>query len=531
MGVPTSRPKIAWGALLLPCLLATTAQATTAQANTDRWSGVQVTPTADDGLAVIGATFDGVEVLGPMAVPYFTLNGARYELQDAMRVAGPTATRGPGVYQVSATYRVPTAQGDVDVVVSHNFTDSDAQWADLGQVGSWVDFSGPEGEYTFYWRVDVDAAGAGNDRVQVFDQQRQGRTLFRTPGEEVAVDLGGTSSWLDRIQLKVMDGPSYAELTSLYLASTDAEARVYAVRSAPGEGEAFPQSLVNGQRLQQLVSDGNLDLPGAGEDVVLWYSSTARGHSGFLGPQFLVSAAAARAGFLEIDVMRFQQGPPATAVIDGGNQTIASAFATGSVNLSRVDDETLAYDSRSSYAEIQTILNEGKSFSSQESPTNWYVHHAVVNQLQGILGFAVLGVMHDVTGYDTNGIFREGSTSFFKPLSKNYPCDAAAPNDCGTALLWTVAHETGHAFNLHHEDWDFATDPASDFFENSAIMGYSYDIGTLHWSFGPDNGNLHLANHPDEYVRPGYGVDFIATVPIPYPYNTWGNHADHHDPT
>lgn len=526
MGERRTQGGLVFGALLLPCLLASTANA-----STNRWGDVQLTPTADDGLAVVGASFEGRQVLGPVAVPFFTVDGVRHELTDATRVAGPTSTRGEGLLQVSATYRVPTSRGDVSVTVYHAFSDADAQWADLGRFGSWVEFSGPEADYAFYWRIDPDLDGAGNDRLQVFSPDEHGAPAFRTPATESTVDLRETSTWLGRVQLKMIDGPSYADLTSLFLESSDRDARVYAVRSGAGENEALPSSLVNGQTLQQVLGHG-AGVPGAGEDMVLWYESRATGSMGFLGPQFL-TAVGSRKGFLEIDKMKRTEFPPNSANIDGGIATIPSAFATGDFNMTDViKDAEVAFDVRSSYAELDAMLNAGKSFNAQESPTNWYVYHVVAWNMAPPLGFAVLGVMFDDPGIaDTNGKYREGSASFWNPLTKNYTCEAAPPNDCNTALLWTIAHETGHAFNLHHEDWEFAGDPASDFFENSAIMGYSYDIGTLHWSFGPDNGVPHLKDHPDDYVRPGFGVPFIKDPPIPSPYNMCEGHEAGHDPT
>lgn len=524
MGIQT---KLTLGAaLLLPALLAPTAEG----ASTDRWSDVQFMPTADDGLAVIGASFDGRQVTGPISMPYFTLDGERFELSNDLRVSGPTLTPGQGELTATATYRVPTPRGDVELTLSYAFSDADAQWDDLGKMGSSVTYTGPEGDYAFAWRLDIDAEGAGNDRFQIYGEERQGRRQFHTPAKETSLEIAGADAWFGRIQAKVMDGHSYDTMTSVYLDSVDSDATLFALANGHGENEANPRALLSGQRLQDVNADA-AGTPGLGSDLVLWYEARNSGASGSVGPQFLIAAPTARQGFMEIDAMRFTQFPPANAPIGGGTATLPSAWATGGFNLTDViNDSTIGFDYKSDYGEIQGFLNDGKDYSSDEGPNNWYVHIAIVRQLSGPLGPAILGVMHDITGYDTNGVFREGATVFYGPLTKNYSCDAVAPNDCQSALLWTTAHEAGHAFNLHHEDWEMPSDPASDFYENSVIMGYSYDIGTLHWDFGPDSGDVHLQSHPDEYVRPGYGVDFIATIPVPYPYNTVDGHEDGHDP-
>ena len=104
------------------------------------------------------------------------------------------------------------------------------------------------------------------------------------------------------------------------------------------------------------------------------------------------------------------------------------------------------------------------------------------------------------------------------------------PQDPEFYFLWTMTHETGHAYNQHHED--FWYNDTSCFYENSAIMGYSYDANTLFWDFGPNSDASMRGGDPDEYVRPGHGVDFVnmTDIFIRYPYDTTITHRKgHHD--
>lgn len=63
--------------------------------------------------------------------------------------------------------------------------------------------------------------------------------------------------------------------------------------------------------------------------------------------------------------------------------------------------------------------------------------------------------------------------------------------------LLAVAHEVGHAFNLHHEDANATT--------KTVMYSPIPNIGDANYEFSADSID-HLLNHPEDCRRPGIGV-------------------------
>jgi hypothetical protein len=512
--------------LALP-LLGAAASAPLAEAATTRWHDVTWSVTHDDGLALTGAAFAGQKILGAMAVPYFELNGARYELTDARRIAGPTLGEADGALTVLATYRVPVRGGDVDVTVYHSVIDEDAQYRDLGEVSSRVTFRGPAGDYAFFWRIDPDLRGAAGDRVQVFTEAGN-RGYWAASEQEQVIDLGGRLEF-SRFKVRLNDGPDYAHQTQLRLAPpSQGTATAYVVRAKDGEWEANPVALVDRERVQTVQTGELVNQPIEGSDLALWYRAALRGSEGTLGPRMFAAELAGRSAIVEIDRMESTQWPPATITLQGKTQSVATAFATGGITINKVVNDTVFPDkNKISQAELDAVMESNISLQAEmDTPTQWYSWFGVANTLN-IPG--VLGIMEDIDGYSSDTDYREGGFMLYDSIVSSLPLLEEAgypPQDLGQYMLWTLTHETGHAYNQHHEDY-WITD-TSCFYNDSAIMGYSYDVvNHLFWDFGP-NTDYSMTNDPDDYVRPGHGVDFIASSGA-YPYNTTKKHRkDHH---
>lgn len=498
-----------------------------AHAATSRWHDVSYTPTLNDGLALTGASFEGQRILSSMAIPYFTFNGQRYELTDDLRVAGPTAAETDGTFSVLATYRVPLPGGDLELTVYHALIDEDLQYRDLGEISSWVKFNGPTGEYAFYWRIDPDLQGQAGDRAQVYTASGA-RGYYAAPARERAVDLGGVLEF-NRFQVRLSDGEDYAHQVQLRVSPpAEGNATVYLVRAHDGEWESNPARLVNGEPLQTVQQGELVNQPIEGSDLVMWYKATLNGAQGMTGPRMFADELTGRNSVVEIDRMQTSEYPPDTIVLQGKTQSMQSAFATGSITINKLyKDGVIPDKDRVSMGELDAIMESNISYqATQDTPTQWYSYFGMIKSLN-IAG--VLGIMYDVTGYSSDEAYREGAFGLYDSIVDSLPLLEQAgypPQDLGQYLLWTTSHETGHAYNQHHEDYYIVS--TSCFYNDSAIMGYSYDVENhLFWDFGP-NSDYSMASEPDDYVRPGHGVDFISSDASPYPYNTTKKHRNGH---
>lgn len=500
------------------------------EAEGGHWEGVSFTPTHNDGLALTGAWLSGQQVLGAVAIPFFELNGQRYELLERHRVGAPTVVREPGEQVISAQYRLPVDGGEAQIELLVTLSDVDAQYADLSRVSHQVRFAGPEGEWRFFWRIDPELRGSDGDQVQVYTPARS-RGYWAAPVLERSLPLSGVADF-DRFQLRLQDGSAANALTRLWLEQPEqGEATAYVVRAGDGEWEQVPSRLLDGQTLQQLRPEQPVALPEVGSDLVIWYEASLRATSGSLGPVMQAANISARPSVLEMDRMASTAFPPATVVHQGQTESMESAFAGGGITISRIYyDGTIADKSRVNMSELDAIMEASVTYqATQDTPTQWFSWQGIAKTLD-IPG--VLGVMYDVTGYSGDTSYREGAFALYDSIVDILPqleASGYGAQNLEEYLLWTVTHETGHAYNQHHEDYWY--DETSCFYANSAIMGYSYDCaGQLFWDFGP-NSNGAMANDPEEYVRPGHGVDFISSRPGPYPYNTTRAHRGGHHST
>ena len=500
-----------------------------ADAALDRWQDVDFTRTYNDGLALTGASLDGYKVIDTMAVPFFTLDGVRYELTDDARVSGPTVETADGAMVIEAAYEVDTHLGTVSVTVTHALFDEDTVNPDLAELVSQVDYTGPEGDYSFYWRIDPDLRGAAGDRVQVYGKVGS-RGAWKAPEREVEVPLDGALEF-GRHKIRFNDGPDFAHQTQLRLAAAD-HAVAYVVEARDDEWEAGPETLVNAERVQTVQNFGALPQPVMGSDLVLWYRADLRGASGTAGPEMLATTVAGRQAVIELDRMPSTEYPPEVYNRDGELLSIESAFGKAGITINQIfKGGTIPDKEKLSLAELDAIMESSMDYqATEDTETQWYSWFGIV---QDFIVTGVLGVMADYYEYSSDDAYREGAFAFYVGMEKTLPLleDAGyPPQDLDLYLIWTVTHETGHAYNQHHED--FWYDENSCFYENSAIMGYSYDAYTLVWDFGPNSSASMRGGDPDEYVRPGHGVDFVnLTDPfIRYPYDTTIKHRlGHHD--
>lgn len=532
MSTPLTRVLVLALPLIVPSLLSGTADAASLDTSggLSRWSNATYTTTYNDGLALQGVDHDGYALLNSLSLPFFEFQGTRYELTDALRVGAPLVVAGSDSQEVSAQYRIPVAGGVVELTLTHRLADADRIYDDVSELSSKVRVSGPEGDYRFYWRVDADLRGAGNDKVQVY-QDLKGRGYWRAPAEETRFDLTGSGEF-DRFKVRLFDGNDAIDQTRLWVGLPEqGTASVYLLRAGQGEFEAHPSTLLNHQPLQSLSTDELVPQAVAGSNQVLWYQANRRGSQFEVGPSLFAASISARTSVLEIDRMASTEFPPQTVTHKGKTESLQTAFATGQITVSKIYyDGTITDKSRVNMSELDAIMETNVSLqSTQDTPTQWFSWFGVAKTLD-IPG--VLGVMYDVTGYSADTAYREGAFGLYDSIVDVLPqlVDAGyPPQNLGEYLLWTVTHESGHAYNQHHED--FYYDETSCFYANTGIMGYSYDAANeLFWDFAP-NSDKALASDPDDYVRPGHGVDFISSKPGPYPYNTTRGHRSGHQST
>jgi len=257
-----------------------------------------------------------------------------------------------------------------------------------------------------------------------------------------------------------------------------------------------------------------------------------KGSAGELGPDLYAATLAGRQAVIEIDRMPTTEQPIQSMTHNGELVSVESAFAKAGITINEIFRDGLIPDSETlTIAELDAILESHSDYQdTEDTPTQWYSWFGIARNLQ-IPG--VLGIMYDYFEYSSDEAYREGAYAFYQAIDETLPLLVDAgypPQDPDLYLLWTTAHETGHAYNQHHEDW-YMND-TSCFYENSAIMGYSYDANTLYWDFGPNSSASMRGGDPEEYVRPGHGVDFIKTSGVGfYPYNTTRAHKDGHHST
>ncbi len=509
------------------------------EAHTERWDLASIRA-SDPGGPVVGAGFEGLEVLGGLTVPYFTLDGVRHDLSVRDQVEPPRVLREGGGLVVETAYRVPTESRPVTVRIRHRFVDHDARYSDLGVFGSEVAFEGPAGVYRFFWRVDLDLDGPEGDRVQVFAPAGRRGYWSATGGEQVvelpagcagdAARAGCPVVEFGRYLVRLIDGPDHAHQVQVRLGLPDhGRATVFVVRNRAEEATADPVELVDGEVIQRVSHGEPIPQPVAGSDLVLWYRAEQTGSRGLLGPTFHVARLSGRQAVIELDRMESTQYPPETSVLQGETISIESAFAKAGVTINRIIKDGVIPDAHNlSIAELDATMETHMTHQEEEdTPTQWYSWFGLVHSLYAP---GVLGIMADYYEYSSDEAYREGAFAFYDAVVEYaylFSLLGFPPQDPGQWLMMTVAHETGHAYNQHHEDYWIV--PESCFYQDSSIMGYSFDVTNhLYWDFGPNSDASMRGGDPDEYVRPGHGVDFVADSPRPYPYNTTVAHQRGH---
>lgn len=470
------------GALALPlvCL------STQAQAAAHRWSEPTITPTQNDGLALTGLSLRGQTMFNVISTPYFYLNGQRYELKDQYRTSAPTLAGADGFSQYATTYRVPVQGGLVNATLYYTLQDFANQDSDNAQLSAWIKFDGPQGDYRFYWRMDVDPGSRSGNLVQLGGSENGPLVT-----SERAIDLGASP-------LNIIDSKSFQQQTRMsLLAQASDNARVYVTQFHGNEVEVLPETLVNSEAMT-----GRKD----GGDTVLWYETRLNNVSGGLtGPDMQAISASRVNAIVEQDKMSSAEFVSASVSVFNENRSFQGAFGAAGINVVDIknDDSALANDTASTNAELHSLMVSSKDFESQDTSSQWYSWVGTV--LQSSSGSGVLGIMFDDGTTNTDSKPRQGCAVFYNPhKSGTWP----SGDTYMAELLLTMTHESGHVYNQHHEDFCAGRFSFSTFRSNSAIMGYAF-MDTSQWTFS--GGSITtLSTEPEEYSRPGHGYAFTT---------------------
>ncbi|RME51364.1 MAG: hypothetical protein D6795_08400 [Deltaproteobacteria bacterium] len=476
-------------------------------AATVRWSDLSLS--SEGGIVSVRADYDGKEWIASASLPYFLKDGVRYTLDETHRITPFTRADGEGFTRFAATYRVPVEDGEVRATLSWNFFDVATHDENMGRFSAWVEFTGPEGDYDFFWRIDPDLAGAENDRLEVL-RTRSGETRFETLARETVWGLGG-KRYLDRYQARIVNGRNTMHnLTQFYVSAAQSDhARLYVAAYRPGETMERPPVSSRAEKIAEVTREG---YPIGGSDIVLWYETRLQGTTGTLsGPDMYALSVSAVSATIEHDRMNTTDWVPDSAEVQGEMQSVASAFASIGVNVNLRRSDTIPRDSVSTNAELHSYMVSHKSYENQDSPSNWYSYllMAVNSTVPG-----TLGIMFDDGSTDTDGKPRQGCAIF-------YAAHNTMPNPDAERML-SAAHEQGHCYNQHHEDYCPYKRARASFKSYSAIMGYSF-TNTVRWQFGW-NTIQSVDNDPVDYIRPGHGKSFTTGGS----YNMTSSHARGH---
>lgn len=469
-----------------------------------RWSEPTVTPTLNDGLELRGVNLRGQSLIHSVSTPFFMLDGQRYELGEARRVSELERLTAPGFTQLLAQYEVPVEQGLVKATVSYTLLDERVAGYEPSQLSAWVQFEGPQGDYRFFWRMDVDPGQRAGNLAELLGQHE--RPELQT--QEAMLDLS-------RGSLRVRDGKGGDEQTQLeLLPRAEDQARAYLVQFRGGEMEALPQTLVNGEALT-----GRKD----GGDLVLWYETQLNGvRGGLTGPDMSAVAATRVNAILEQDKMTSAEFVETSVTVFNEARSFQGAFGDAGIRFTDVknDDNALANDTSSTNSELHSLMVANTDYDSQDSATQWYSWVGTV--LQSSSGSGVLGIMFDDGATNTDGKPRQGCAVFYNPHKNgSWP----SGDTYMAELLLTLTHETGHVYNQHHEDFCAGRFSFSTFRSNSAIMGYAF-MDTSQWTFSPGTVTT-LTSEPEEYSRPGTGYAFTTSGA----YNMTSEHEAKHSST
>ena len=483
------------------CLLV---MAPDAEAAPARWSSPVVSPTEMEGLFLGSADLDGHTILRSASLPWFTYQGQSHHFSDDLRVGGLEVSEGDGLYHAVQHYAIPVEGGVVKAAVSYTLSDVARTDASSAQWSSWVDFQGPRGDYHFYWRMDLDVGGQTSNLAQV---ARGGAEGFTTVSHEGAISLNPD------VAFEVVDTRSYLQGTRVvFQPMAEDHAQVWVTRFEPGDTSDL--SSADGERT---------DEPG---DYVIWYETRlADVVGGITGPDVEAMTASRVNAIMEEDKMTSSVWLDASAYVFGVNRSIQTAFATANINVTSVyrSDASLPDDTSSTNAELHSLMVGNKDYESQDSSTNWYSWLGMV--LNSASGPGVLGIMFDDGATNNDSKPRQGAAVF--AAAHGTDADWPSGDTAQAEMILSAAHEQGHVYNQHHEDYC----PTQSFFEkatlknNSAIMGYAFN-DTGKWIFGW-NSIDSMTNDPEEYIRPGHGQPFTQGGQ----YTGYGDHISNHSST
>ncbi len=490
----TSLRCVAIGVLAVPLFLGAGA----AMGATHQWSFPSVMPTENDGPELSEVTLKGQSVLYSASTPFFFLDGQRYEFQDTYRVAGPELAGADGFAQIVTTYSVPVANGTVDARITYTLVDLADVGSEDSQLSSWIQFTGPRGDYRFYWRIDPDVGSRTGTRPVLLNGDDT-TPVTRESAEDVAGGYGiiDLNSYLQGTQLQIEPNP-------------DDAARIYTIAFHPGEADALPAALVN---------DEPLERNGRTVDFVLWYETVLDDVTGGLtGPDMYARAAYRVNAIVEQDKMTSASFITHGTTVYDEYRSMQNGFATAGINIVDVKDDksNIANDTSTTNAELHSIMLANKTYEYQDSSSQWYSWVGTV--LKSASGMGVLGIMFDDGATNTDGKPRQGCGVFYEAHDTTWPDGDSVQAE----LLLSMTHETGHVYNQHHEDFCPGRIPFSRFKNGSSIMGYAFN-NTNYWTFS--TGSIYTMSSEDEqWSRPGHGVDFTTNGS----YNMTDAHAEKH---
>lgn len=261
-----------------------------------------------------------------------------------------------------------------------------------------------------------------------------------------------------------------------------------------------------------IQSDGKLDVEAVYSTAKLDRQGEITEHSGIDVERIPERETARRvddepgpqAAFLEVDKMEGTEFPP-DAVTDsstGSGVTLPTLFAAGDLALDvRQDDSAIAPEATVTNQRLHELMTAHRNPAYAETPDKWSTYLIVAKKYGPDPN--VLGIIFDYGGADLDNLPREGVAVFYDAHT-----DSWSGQRLQDELFLTSGHELGHAFNLHHTDWEGST-----FHNSSTVMSYSLTPDVL-WRFS-DRSVDHLrrsGSHSDEYVKPRSGGKPFGTI-------------------
>lgn len=142
-------------------------------------------------------------------------------------------------------------------------------------------------------------------------------------------------------------------------------------------------------------------------------------------------------------------------------------------------------------AELDAVMAANRS-SSTEPTTRWPLRGATYHLYGVVVGH--FGSNSTTNACDLTLLGRMWRTTDRSGFAMFYRNPIVSADN--RRYLRSVAHEIGHAFNLHHQDGDGAT----TIMNQTGVVGSNYT-----YTFSAQS-QTHLDDHPDECKYPGVGV-------------------------